>query len=36
MDELKEIQTKTMQQLDDAKTAIDDYDHDVRAAYRNF
>lgn len=36
MDELKEIQTKTMQQLDDAKTAIDDYDHDVRAAYRKF
>lgn len=36
MDELKEIQTKTMQQLDDAKTTIDDYDHDVRAAYRKF
>lgn len=36
MDELKEIQTKTMQQLDDTKTAIDDYDHDVRAAYRKF
>lgn len=36
MDELKEIQTKTMQQLDDANTAIDDYDHDVRAAYRKF
>lgn len=36
MDELKEIQTKTMQQLDDAKTAIYDYDHDVRAAYRKF
>ena len=36
MDKLKEIQTKTMQQLDDAKTAIDDYDHDVRAAYRKF
>ena len=36
MDELKEIQTKTMQQLDDAKTAIDDYDHDVRTAYRKF
>ena len=36
MEELKEIQTKTMQQLDDAKTAIDDYDHDVRAAYRKF
>lgn len=36
MDELKEIQTKTMQQLDDAKTAIEHYDHDVRAAYRKF
>lgn len=36
MDELKEIQTKTMQQLDDAKTAIEDYEHDVRAAYRRF
>lgn len=36
MDELKEIQIKTMQELDDAKTAIDDYDHDVRAAYRKF
>ncbi len=36
MDELKEIQNKTMQQLDDTKTAIDDYDHDVRAAYRKF
>lgn len=36
MDELKEIQTRTMQQLDDAKTAIDDYEHDVRAAYRRF
>lgn len=36
MDELKEIQTKTMQQLDDAKTAIEHYDHDVRVAYRKF
>lgn len=36
MDELKEIQSKTMQELDDAKTAIEDYDHDVRAAYRKF
>lgn len=36
MDELKEIQIKTMQELDDAKTAIEDYDHDVRAAYRKF
>lgn len=36
MDELKEIQTKTMKDLDDAKTAIEDYDHDVRVAYRKF
>lgn len=36
MDELKDIQTKTMKELDDAKTAIEDYDHDVRAAYRKF
>ena len=36
MDELKEIQTKTMQELDDAKTAIEDFDHDLRAAYRKF
>jgi len=36
MDELKEIQTKTMKDLDDIKTAIEDYDHDVRAAYRKF
>jgi len=36
MDELKEIQTKTMQQLDDAKTAMEDYDHDARAALRKF
>ena len=36
MDELKDIQTKTMQELDDAKTAIDDYDYDLRAAYRKF
>jgi len=33
MDELKALQTKTMQQLDDAKTAIDDYVHDERAAF---
>ena len=36
MDELKEIQIKTIQQLDDAKTAMEQYDHDVRAAYRKF
>ena len=36
MDELKEIQVKTFQQLDDAKTAMEQYDHDVRAAYRKF
>lgn len=36
MDELKEIQTKTMQELDDVKSAIDDYDHDVKVAYRKF
>ncbi len=36
MDELKEIQVKTIQQLDDAKTAMEQYDHDVRAAYRKF
>ena len=36
LDELKEIQIKTIQQLDDAKTAMEQYDHDVRAAYRKF
>ena len=36
MEELKEIQTKTMSALDDAKTAIEDYDHDLRAAYRKY
>ncbi|MBO5386500.1 chromosome segregation protein SMC [bacterium] len=36
MDELKDIQVKTIQQLDDAKTAMEQYDHDVRAAYRKF
>ncbi len=34
MDELKEIQTKTMKELDDTKTAVEHYDYDVRAAYR--
>lgn len=36
MDELKDIQTKTIQQLDDVKTSIEQYDYDVRAAYRKF
>ena len=36
MDELKDLQLKTMQDLDDAKTAIEDFDHDVKAAYRKF
>lgn len=36
MDELKEVQVKTIQRLDDAKTAMEQYDHDVRAAYRKF
>lgn len=36
MDELKDLQIKTMQDLDDAKTAIEDFDHDVKAAYRKF
>ncbi len=36
MEELKEIQTKTMSALDDVKTAIEDYDHDLRAAYRKY
>lgn len=36
MDELKEIQANTMKSLDDIKTFIEDYDYDVRAAYRKF
>ena len=36
MEDLKEIQTNTMKELDDIKTAIEDYDHDVRVAYRKF
>ncbi len=36
MDELKDIQTKTIQQLDDVKTSLEQYDYDVRAAYRKF
>lgn len=34
MEELKDIQGKTMKALDDAKTSVEDFDHDVRAAYR--
>ncbi len=36
MDELKDIQVKTIQQLDDAKTAVEQYNHDVQVAYRKF
>lgn len=36
MDELKEIQTSTMKELDDAKTSIEDFDHDLRSALRRF
>ena len=36
MDELKEIQTSTMKEPDDAKTSIEDFDHDLRAALRRF
>ena len=36
IDELKEIQTSTMKELDDAKTSIEDFDHDLRAALRRF
>lgn len=34
LDELKSIQAKTLQQLDDVKTAIDDYEYEERAAFR--
>ncbi len=34
LDELKELQSKTLQRLDDAKTAIDDYEYEERAAFR--
>lgn len=34
MEELKDLQTKTMQRLDDTKTAIEDYEHDERVAFR--
>ena len=36
MDELKEIQTSSMKGLDDIKAAIEDYDHDLRVAYRRY
>ncbi len=36
MDELKEVQTSTMKALDDVKTSVEDYEYDVRAAYRKF
>ncbi len=36
MEELKEIQTSSMQKLDDVKTLIEQTDFDVRAAYRRF
>ncbi len=36
MDELKEVQTSTMKALDDAKTEVEDYEYDIRAAYRKF
>ncbi|MDY6364815.1 MAG: chromosome segregation protein SMC [Cyanobacteriota bacterium] len=36
MDELKEVQSSTMKKLDDIKTAIEDYEHDSRVAYRKF
>lgn len=34
LDELKELQAKTMQKLDDAKTAIEDFEFEERAAFR--
>jgi len=34
LDELKAIQTKTLQRLDDVKTEIDDYEYEERAAFR--
>ena len=36
MEELKEIQAKTMNDLDDIKSEIEDYDHDVKVAQRKF
>lgn len=36
MDELKELQDKTFKQLDDAKTAMEQYDHDAKTAFRKF
>ncbi len=34
LDELKELQAKTLQRLDDAKTAIEDFEYEERAAFR--
>ena len=34
LDELKELQSKTLQRLDDAKTAIEDFEYEERAAFR--
>ena len=36
MEELKEVQASTMKKLDDIKNEAEDYDHDVRVAYRKF
>lgn len=36
MDDLKEIQAKTLQQFDDSKTALEQLDHDIKIAYRKF
>ena len=36
MEELKEVQASTMKKLDDIKSAVEDYDHDSRVAYRKF
>ena len=36
MEELRELQTRTMQQLDEVKSTVEDYEHDIRIAYRKF
>ena len=36
MEELKDVQASTMKKLDDIKSAVEDYDHDSRVAYRKF
>ncbi len=36
MEDLKSAQTSTMKKYDDIKTEIEDYEHDVQAAYRKF